>query len=144
MPLYDTIGHTYDTTRRADPRIAAELARHLRLKSGARVLDVACGTGNYTIALAKRGATMYAADISTTMLAKARTKSADVRWCNADAAALPFRSGSFAGATCIWALHHMHDPHAAIREVFRVLIPGRFVIFSGDVAQLKGYWLNEY
>src|SRR5205807_10086064 len=106
--LYDTIGRTYDTTRRADPRIADGLARHLKLERGARVLDVACGTGNYSIALAERGATMYAADISTTMLAKARTKSAAVKWCNADATALPFGDHSFTGASCIWALHHMH------------------------------------
>jgi ubiquinone/menaquinone biosynthesis C-methylase UbiE len=142
--LYDTIGRTYDTTRRADPRICEGLARHLRLEAGARVLDVACGTGNYTVALAESGASMYAADISTTMLARARSKSPEVKWCNADAAALPFRDRSFAGATCIWALHHMHDPHAAIREVFRVLLPARFVIFTADAAQVESYWVNEY
>ena len=49
---YDRIGDGYDLTRRADPRIADRLTSLLDAAPGASVLDVACGTGNYTFALA--------------------------------------------------------------------------------------------
>ena len=45
---YDRIGDTYDFTRRPDPRIADRLNSLLGASAGAPVLDVACGTGNYT------------------------------------------------------------------------------------------------
>lgn len=53
--LYDQIGVGYDATRRADGYIVDRLANLLKLRSGASYLDVACGTGNYTLALAARG-----------------------------------------------------------------------------------------
>ena len=57
--LYDKIGATYDATRRAEPGIVDMLAELLNLKTGARVLDIGCGTGNYTTALQARGLAMH-------------------------------------------------------------------------------------
>src|SRR6202011_4798683 len=51
---------------------------------------------------------------------------------------------SFEGATCTVAIHHMSNPWRGFEEVFRVLDSGRFVIFTGDHAQIDGYWLKEY
>ena len=69
---YDRIGDGYDLTRRADPRITERLASLLDAAPGAPVLDVACGTGNYTFALEERGLAMVGGDLSQTMLARAR------------------------------------------------------------------------
>jgi ubiquinone/menaquinone biosynthesis C-methylase UbiE len=56
MPaLYDLIGSTYARSRRADPAIAQTLARELRLAPSGAYLDLACGTGNYTVALSGLG-----------------------------------------------------------------------------------------
>ena len=52
---YDTIGVGYDATRRADPYIAGRLAHHLAIGAESTYLDVACGSGNYTVALAGLG-----------------------------------------------------------------------------------------
>ncbi|HLX38216.1 MAG TPA: class I SAM-dependent methyltransferase, partial [Candidatus Binataceae bacterium] len=90
MALYDTIGKTYDTTRRADPSVVRTLARLLELRPGGNYLDVGCGTGNYTVALQKLGAQMHGLELSSTMLAGAWLKSDRVRWIQGNAESLPF------------------------------------------------------
>ena len=144
MALYDTIGRTYDTTRKADPTLTRCLVRHLNFRRGARYLDIGCGTGNYTVALQQLGARMHGLELTSTMIAKARAKSDRVRWIQGDAEALPFRDRSFDGAMGTFTIHHMKNPRHAIKEVFRVIDRGRFVIFTADNEQSRGYWLNEY
>lgn len=144
MALYDRIGQGYDATRRADPEIAQRLIRLLEPQPGGRYLDVACGTGNYTAALAAAGLPMVGLDQSARMIAEARGKRDDVVWLLGDVQRLPFRDGSFAGAVCTLAIHHFPSMLEAFREVFRVLARCRLVIFTFDPEQLRGYWLNEY
>lgn len=144
MRLYDTIGRSYDTTRKADPDLTRCLTRHLNFTPGARYLDIGCGTGNYTVALQNLGALMHGLELTSTMLAKARPKSDRVRWLQGDAELLPFRDSCFDGAMGTFTLHHMKRPERAIAEVFRVLSRGRLVIFTTDISQTRGYWLCEY
>lgn len=144
MTLYDRIGRTYDVARRADPEIVERLVRLIGLTPGAAYLDLACGSGNYTVALASRGATMYGLDQSLTMLAAAQRKTSRVGWCQGDAEQLPFRDRSFAGAVCTLAIHHMRDRMRAFSQVFRVMRAGRFAILSVERPQMERYWLNEY
>lgn len=142
---YDRIGTGYDDTRRPDPRIAAALARHLHPEPGRPYLDVACGTGNYAVELARRGMALVGVDRSSLMIAAARRKSSLVRWCQADVAALPFVPGAFAGAVSTLALHHFADLEGALHQVWRVLAVGaRLVLFTGLAEQMRSYWLNEY
>lgn len=47
--IYNELGNNYDTTRKPDPEITATLAAHLQIETGGRYLDIACGTGNYTV-----------------------------------------------------------------------------------------------
>jgi ubiquinone/menaquinone biosynthesis C-methylase UbiE len=57
---YDAIGIGYDSTRRPDLRIAARIQALLEPRAGGHYLDVACGTGNYTITVkidAREGST---------------------------------------------------------------------------------------
>lgn len=144
MALYDAIGKTYDTTRRADPSITRCLARLLDLRPGANYLDVGCGTGNYTVALRNLGARMHGLELSSTMLAQARPKSDRVRWVQGDAASMPFPDQCFAGAIATVTIHHWKSLRPGFDEVFRVIRSGHFVIFTGDHAQMNGYWLREY
>jgi ubiquinone/menaquinone biosynthesis C-methylase UbiE len=144
MAIYDQIGQGYDRTRHADPYIASRLIRHLGAGLG-RHLDIGCGSGNYTSALARAGLEFIGADVSATMLARAREKAPSIDWVQADAAALPFPSGCFAGALCVFAHHHFSDPGRSLAESFRILSPGaRFVLFNSTTEQTRGYWLAEY
>ena len=143
--IYDSIGDGYDVTRRADPEITAILARLTRVEPDGDYLDIACGTGNYTSALAALGGHWNAIDESEIMLVDARPKSKSVAWFVMDAANIEFPSHSFDGATCTLAIHHFPQITQPFSEVFRVLKPGaRFVLFTAFPSQMKKYWLVEY
>jgi ubiquinone/menaquinone biosynthesis C-methylase UbiE len=145
VALYDQIGIGYDTTRRADPFILSRLLHHLAPVKGSLYLDVGCGTGNYTAAINAAGVRIAGVDLSRTMLARAQEKNPALALHNARAEALPFKTGSFAGATCTFVHHHMDDPIAAFRELHRVLHPGsRLVLFNSTVEQMRHYWVREY
>ena len=149
---YDRNGKSYDSTRRADPHLTDRLLAHLRPMPSKQHIDVACGTGNYTVALAATGVEMIGTDVSAKMIAAARAKSAAVardrqspRWLVADVAALPFGTNTFAGATCTLAIHHFADLGAAFTEVGRVVCAGgRFVILTARPDQMNRYWLFRY
>jgi len=144
QPLYDKIGATYDATRRAEPGIIDILAELLNLGPGARVLDIGCGTGNYTTALQDRGFAMLGLDRSGLMLRTADAKSRDLMLVGADAAALPFADESFAGAICTLAIHHFADLEASFAEAARILDKGKLVILTALPEQIMRYWLRAY
>ena len=98
QPLYDKIGATYDATRHAEPAILDVLSELLDLEHGADVLDIGCGTGNYTTALGERGYEMLGIDRSGLMLRTARAKAPGLPLIGADAANLPFSNRTFDGA----------------------------------------------
>jgi len=144
MALYDQIGRGYDTTRQADPGIVDCLLRLLAVPAGSACLDVACGTGNYTTALAQAGLRMVGVDVSRQMLTSARVKGALPCWAQADAVALPAADRAFRAVVCTMALHHFRQHARAFREIARVLDGGRLVLFTADREQMRRYWLNAY
>ena len=104
----------------------------LGLGEGERVLDVACGPGNFSREFARAvGADGLVAgiDASRTMLERGaeenrRAGVANLVLIRGDATALPFTDGSFDAACCFAALHLFADPFAALDEMRRVLAPG--------------------
>jgi ubiquinone/menaquinone biosynthesis C-methylase UbiE len=143
--LYDQIGQVYNGTRQADPYLLARLTALLDLASDAQCLDVACGTGNYTRAIAARSGNWTACDISKQMLSVAAQTESAVRWQQADVLALPFVDGQFAAAMTTLAIHHFPDLTAAFTEVRRVLsVGGRYVLLTAFAEQMQHYWLNRY
>ncbi|MEH1943143.1 MAG: methyltransferase domain-containing protein [Nostoc sp.] len=144
MAVYEQIGKGYDLTRRADPNIVAQLAKHLKVKLDSSYLDVGCGTGNYTLALAKHGGIWHGVDQSKQMIDAATNKSNAIAWQLAEAEALPYADGSFSGVLCTLAIHHFAALNQAFREIYRVLAAGRFVLFTATPEQMSKYWLVEY
>lgn len=142
--LYDEIGQGYATTRRADPEIAEALHRHLGAQPTGRYLDVGCGTGNYTGALAACGGEWTGIDASQRMLDQARRTRSDIHWTVADAGNMPFADGSFDGAIATLVIHHFKTLQGPLREVRRVLRTGRLVIFTAFPEQMRRYWLSHY
>jgi len=145
MPaLYDTIGAAYGATRRANPGIVRALARYVEPQGGAEYLDLGCGTGNYTCALAPLGGNWHGIDPSAQMLAQAKRKSQSIGWTLGRAESLPFRSDTFDGVVCTLAIHHFAALESSFAEVFRVLRRGRFVLFTSFPEQMQAYWLCHY
>jgi len=141
---YDRIGKHYDTTRRADPYLVKQFHKYLAIEPGNKYLDIACGSGNYTSALAKYGGEWVGIDQSETMLDQARQKSEVVRWLRGDVESLPFGDGEFDAAMCSLAIHHFKSLEVAFKEIRRVLRSPRFVLFTSTTEQMMGYWLTEY
>lgn len=144
QPLYNSIGSTYGVTRRADPAIARALAQYLRLARRGSFLDIGCGTGSYTCALAELGGRWHGLDISREMLEQARAKSRRVTWDEGTADKLPYADGSFNGVICTLAIHHFSDLRLSFAEVYRVLGTGPFIVFTAFPEQMRNYWLCHY
>ena len=99
-----------------------------RYAAGAAVLDLGCGAGHASFAMAPHVAELVAYDLSTDMLdvvaATAAERGLDViRTRQGPAERLPFADGSFALVASRYSAHHWTDPVAALREVARVLEP---------------------
>jgi demethylmenaquinone methyltransferase / 2-methoxy-6-polyprenyl-1,4-benzoquinol methylase len=104
---------------------AADLAR---VGPGTHALDVATGTGDLAIALARRGGDVVGSDFSEGMLARARTKSRDVRWEQANALALPYDDNAFDAATVGFGARNFSDLQRGLAEMTRVVRPGGRVV----------------
>jgi demethylmenaquinone methyltransferase / 2-methoxy-6-polyprenyl-1,4-benzoquinol methylase len=103
------------------------------LRRGQRALDVAAGSGDLSLGLARRvGATgqVFVTDINARMLAAGRDRLLDagiagnVAYVQADAEALPFPSGTFHCITIGFGLRNVTDKAAALASMYRCLKPG--------------------
>ena len=112
----------------------------LRLRSGARVLDLGCGLGDDTFQIAERvGANgrVTGVDVSTSMIDEARRRAEGrglpVEFEVGDSQALRFATGTFDGVRAERMLMHVPDAEKAIAEMARVLAPGgRISVFDFD------------
>jgi ubiquinone/menaquinone biosynthesis C-methylase UbiE len=94
---------------------------------GQRVLDVACGTGALTVAVAERvlpGGAALGLDANPQMLAVARRKRVAIEWHEGRAESLPFDDASFDAVVSQFGLMFFDDRIAGLREMWRVLRPG--------------------
>jgi SAM-dependent methyltransferase len=134
--LYDTIGATYTTTRRTEPRIAAQL--WAALGDARTVLNVGAGTGSYE----PEDREVTAVEPSALMRAQ---RPAGAAPCVAAAAeSLPFEDRSFDAAMAFATVHHWPDPIAGLREMRRVA--RRVVVFTHDTTDtgwLRRFWLTR-
>lgn len=107
------------------------MARTAGAAPGLRFLDVAAGTGDSSVALARRGAEVVSTDFTVPMLRLGPPKfekkgMLDKIWASvgADAQHLPFAPDTFDGITICYGIRNVEDRPAAYREFLRVLKPG--------------------
>lgn len=143
--LYDTIGMGYNSTRQADPYVADRLFQLLSPEIDGLYLDIGCGTGNYTVALANKRLRFYGVEPSEKMLQIARSRDSGIKWLGGNAEKLPVDDTMFDGIIATLTIHHWTDLAKAFGEIYRVLKPGgKLVIFTATLEQMEGYWLNHY
>jgi demethylmenaquinone methyltransferase/2-methoxy-6-polyprenyl-1,4-benzoquinol methylase len=109
-------------------RRAADLAA---VRPGARVLDVATGTGDLALELAGRvapGGEVVGSDFSEEMLARARTKAPSIRFEWGNALELPYPDDAFDAATVGFGARNFSDLDRGLREMARVVRPGGRVV----------------
>ena len=112
-------------------RLAPQFVNYSGLSGGGSILDVGCGTGSLTFALAADPAfeSVTGIDFSPAYIAHAVAQNSDprIRFMTGDACALPFADASFDHALSLLVLHFIPDPERAVREMRRVTRPGGVV-----------------
>ena len=134
--MFDTIAPRYDLVNRImtfglDVRWRRRATRALRLGPGARVLDLAAGTGDFCRELSAAGLRPVGIDLSYGMLAAART---DAPLAQADVLRLPVTDAVADGVTCGFALRNLVALEPFFAELARVVRPGGRIALL-DVAQ---------
>jgi ubiquinone/menaquinone biosynthesis C-methylase UbiE len=121
---------------------AAQLERHACDK----IMDLGCGTGRHTVYLARRGFTVYAADISPTgiEIAKLKVRALSLRnvsFAQLDLTRLPLGEGCLDAILCIWTTGHgrFADVKRCVDEMHRVVKVGGLVIADFYSTQDEDY-----
>ncbi|MCA9717874.1 MAG: class I SAM-dependent methyltransferase [Myxococcales bacterium] len=132
---WDALARRYDTIVRvfaqSYPAIRERLAQDL--DGRARVLEIAAGTGQFTLDIARVATRVVATDISPRMIERlsVAVDEADVENVEAEtmsAYQLDAERGSFDAVFCANALHVMEHPERALREFARVLAPDGLLV----------------
>lgn len=118
--------------------LALEWIDALDLPRGSQVLDVGCGAGLMSIALAQRGFRVEAVDSSSAMVEQARRNVAAAEVAShvtvglADVHRLPFADGTFRLLVALGVVPWLHSPPEALREMARALEGGGYLLASAD------------
>jgi SAM-dependent methyltransferase len=118
----------FGVVARNTARGAEAFVGRLNIPPGARVLDVACGTGNVAIPLARQGAHVTGVDIATNLLTQARERAAaeelDIAFDEGDAEQLPYPAETFDAVVTMFGAMFAPRPELVVSECARVLKPG--------------------
>jgi demethylmenaquinone methyltransferase / 2-methoxy-6-polyprenyl-1,4-benzoquinol methylase len=134
--MFDRISGFYDVmnsvmTAGLHHRWRARAADLAALGPGDSALDVACGTGDLAIELARRvgtGGEVIGSDFSEEMLERARSKAPGLAWEWGNALELPYASGRFDAATVGFGARNFSDLERGLAEMARVVKPGGRVV----------------
>jgi demethylmenaquinone methyltransferase / 2-methoxy-6-polyprenyl-1,4-benzoquinol methylase len=157
--MFSAIAHRYDLNNRLhsmwrDQAWRRYAVRQAAVKSTDVVLDVACGTGDLTEAMAAAGAAKVTGlDYTPAMLDVARRRlqskngllASRINYMQGDAQALPFEDASVDVVSIAFGIRNVGDPKKAIREFRRILKPsGRLVILEFGAPTLAPVrWFND-
>ena len=132
--MFNTVAPVYDFITRAfsygmDRGWKRTLVERAGLPENARVLDLACGTGDFSLLAAdvRPGALAVAVDITERMLQLARERGVRVVACG-DAGSLPFPDACFDAVFIGYGLRNFPNLPQAVREIERVTRPGGMLV----------------
>ena len=146
--IYDVLASYYDALVKDDEATAAWVALIQRHMQGNEIMEVACGSGEITIALAQKGYHMHASDISPAMIraAKAKPGAAMVDWRVMDMRQL--QGGAYDGILCLCDSFNYLLEEAEVSSFFRSVYAhlrkhGVFIVDMHSQDRLKEF-AEEY
>lgn len=142
---YDRVSQVYDSSRMAIIETVERLIQLLQISSSMMVLDMGCGTGNYTAAIAQVTENILGTDKSVGMIREARLKYSELPFILCDVISLPFKTEIFDAAFSIQVIHHVKDKLRFLKEAHRILRKGAcFAIDLCSHQQMRTFWLYHY
>jgi demethylmenaquinone methyltransferase/2-methoxy-6-polyprenyl-1,4-benzoquinol methylase len=125
------------------------------VRTGDRALDLCCGTGDISFALARQGVDVTGLDFSEKMLEVAqgrlqsakgetRARAKNLKFIQGDAAQIPFPDNSFDAVTMGYGLRNLPSWEAGLREMIRVARPGGRIVVLDFGKPANALWRNLY
>ncbi len=115
-----------------------QLVNRCSLDAGSKILDLGCGAGVYSVALAKSGFFVEAVDSAPAMLELTRRRAADaqvgekITAAEGDVYNLAFPDGAFSMVLAIGVIPWLESPQEAIAQLARVLRPDGYLVMTAD------------
>jgi ubiquinone/menaquinone biosynthesis C-methylase UbiE len=120
-------------------KAAEEFVERIAIPRGARVLDVACGTGNTAIPAARAGSVVTGIDIAPNLLEQARQRTGaehlEIQFQEGDAEQLPYPDGSFDVVLTMFGAMFAPRPEQVAAELLRVCRPGGTIAMANWTPQ---------
>lgn len=130
--VYDSLPNHFQPYQKLLEQVVEEVSKY---SDKGIILDAGCGTGNFSIALAKRGYDVVGIDYTERMLKRAKEKKKNGGINNIELLKLDlekelaFPDNYFEGIISVHTLYTMRDPELVIKEYYRILRPnGHFVL----------------
>lgn len=134
---YDQIAPDYARYRKVHPEVLRQLLDVVPVTRETRVLEVGCGTGNYSCALREAsGCACWGIDPSEQMLAQARGRGSSVIFLRGTAEDTTLLAGLFDLVFSVDVIHHLADRPKAFAEARRVLRPGGRICVVTDSEEI--------
>ena len=125
--FWDRFARLYAPFMKKDQVVYDEVCEYLSpyLTKDMDVLELACGSGQFSFSLSKKTKSWIGTDFSEQMIVEAKKRGGGENLCfeTADATALSYANEKFASVLIANALHIMPKPDRAMREIYRVLKP---------------------
>ena len=134
MSTYDS--HRYAAINRWDPSHLRRIDRLVSMAPGDRILEVGCGQGHLTKALAERGLDIVGIDANPRAAEVAGNGL--VRYMLAES--LEFEDDAFDFVLAVHAIEHIPDLDGALSEMARVLVPGGKAVFIYPAEPIQGLY----
>ncbi|MGN0701381.1 MAG: class I SAM-dependent methyltransferase [Oscillospiraceae bacterium] len=152
MDFWDRVAGIYDLSEKLNGRVYRELVDMTGklVPTGAKVLDCAAGTGELSLAAAKKADSVLCTDMSENMLSKAKKKAKaqgqnNITFEKRNIFALPDADETYDVVIAGNVLHLLDNPENAVREIFRVVKKGGRLLLPTflvkDNALIKAYKL---
>jgi len=128
---YDSISAVYDTSRQANNETVQKLVKLLHTDCESILVDIGCGTGNYTAAFTQLSRNIIGIDLSLGMLEQAKKKNPNSHFICGDVTALPFATEQFT--------------YDFLKEAHRILKTGSYMaLHSCSHNQMGAFWFYHY
>ncbi|MBY5937710.1 class I SAM-dependent methyltransferase [Marinobacter nauticus] len=142
--FYDNQYYGNITSETSPSRHLRGLSEILRISADDRVLDIACGTGEWLAVCAEKGASVSGIDISSKAIGICQQRLPAGEFLCQPAETLPYPDNSFDIITCLGSLEHFLDQNKSISEISRVAKPDARILILVPNAGFMTYRLGLY